>query len=55
MLDKMKALVTEKDIGVLATVSNNKPHCSLMGDFQRHKEIQKSQGESLGQPLDRHA
>lgn len=30
MLDKMKALVREKDICVLATVSDNKPHCSLM-------------------------
>jgi nitroimidazol reductase NimA-like FMN-containing flavoprotein (pyridoxamine 5'-phosphate oxidase superfamily) len=30
MLDKMKALVREKDMCVLATVSNNRPHCSLM-------------------------
>lgn len=30
MLDKMKALVGEKDMCVLATVSNNRPHCSLM-------------------------
>jgi nitroimidazol reductase NimA-like FMN-containing flavoprotein (pyridoxamine 5'-phosphate oxidase superfamily) len=30
MLDEMKALVREKDICVLATVSNNRPHCSLM-------------------------
>jgi len=30
MLDKMKALVKEKDMCVLATVSNNRPHCSLM-------------------------
>jgi nitroimidazol reductase NimA-like FMN-containing flavoprotein (pyridoxamine 5'-phosphate oxidase superfamily) len=30
MLDKMRALVKEKDICVLATVSQNKPHCSLM-------------------------
>lgn len=30
MIDTMKALVREKDICVLATVSDNKPHCSLM-------------------------
>jgi nitroimidazol reductase NimA-like FMN-containing flavoprotein (pyridoxamine 5'-phosphate oxidase superfamily) len=30
MLDKMKALVKEKDICVLGTVSGNKPYCSLM-------------------------
>lgn len=30
MLDRMKALVREKDICVLATVSADKPHCSLM-------------------------
>ena len=30
MLEKMKALVKENDICVLATVSGNKPHCSLM-------------------------
>jgi len=30
MLDKMKALVREKDTCVLATVSDNRPHCSLM-------------------------
>jgi nitroimidazol reductase NimA-like FMN-containing flavoprotein (pyridoxamine 5'-phosphate oxidase superfamily) len=30
MLDKMKNLVKEKDICVLATASENKPHCSLM-------------------------
>jgi nitroimidazol reductase NimA-like FMN-containing flavoprotein (pyridoxamine 5'-phosphate oxidase superfamily) len=30
MLDKMKALVRQKDICVLATASENKPHCSLM-------------------------
>jgi len=30
MLDKMKALVKEKDLCVLATVSDNRPHCSLM-------------------------
>jgi nitroimidazol reductase NimA-like FMN-containing flavoprotein (pyridoxamine 5'-phosphate oxidase superfamily) len=30
MLDKMKATVKEKDICVLATVSGNKPYCSLM-------------------------
>lgn len=30
MLDVMKALVREKDICVLATASENKPHCSLM-------------------------
>lgn len=30
MLDTMKALVREKDICVLATVSDNRPHCSLM-------------------------
>ncbi|MDY6951970.1 MAG: pyridoxamine 5'-phosphate oxidase family protein [Thermodesulfobacteriota bacterium] len=30
MLNKMKALVREEDTCVLATVSNNKPHCSLM-------------------------
>jgi len=30
MLDKMKTLVKEKDICVLATASGNKPHCSLM-------------------------
>jgi len=30
MLERMKALVREKDICVLATVSGGKPHCSLM-------------------------
>lgn len=30
MLETMKALVKEKDMCVLATVSDNKPHCSLM-------------------------
>ncbi len=30
MLEKMKALVKEKDICVLATVSAGHPHCSLM-------------------------
>ena len=30
MLDRIKALVREKDMCVLATVSNNRPHCSLM-------------------------
>lgn len=30
MLEKMKALAREKDICVLATISDNKPHCSLM-------------------------
>jgi nitroimidazol reductase NimA-like FMN-containing flavoprotein (pyridoxamine 5'-phosphate oxidase superfamily) len=30
MLEKMKALVKEKDICVLATVSAGNPHCSLM-------------------------
>jgi len=30
MLDRMKALVREKDMCVLATVSDNRPHCSLM-------------------------
>jgi nitroimidazol reductase NimA-like FMN-containing flavoprotein (pyridoxamine 5'-phosphate oxidase superfamily) len=30
MLDKMKALVKQKNICVLATASQNKPHCSLM-------------------------
>jgi nitroimidazol reductase NimA-like FMN-containing flavoprotein (pyridoxamine 5'-phosphate oxidase superfamily) len=30
MLEKMKALVKEKDICVLATVSASHPHCSLM-------------------------
>jgi len=30
MLDTMKALVKEKDLCVLATASDNKPHCSLM-------------------------
>jgi len=30
MLEKMKALVRKKDICVLATSANNKPHCSLM-------------------------
>jgi nitroimidazol reductase NimA-like FMN-containing flavoprotein (pyridoxamine 5'-phosphate oxidase superfamily) len=30
MLDTMKALVREKNICVLATVSDNRPHCSLM-------------------------
>jgi nitroimidazol reductase NimA-like FMN-containing flavoprotein (pyridoxamine 5'-phosphate oxidase superfamily) len=30
MLDKMKTLVKQKDICVLATASENKPHCSLM-------------------------
>jgi nitroimidazol reductase NimA-like FMN-containing flavoprotein (pyridoxamine 5'-phosphate oxidase superfamily) len=30
VIDKMKALVKQKDICVLATASGNKPHCSLM-------------------------
>jgi nitroimidazol reductase NimA-like FMN-containing flavoprotein (pyridoxamine 5'-phosphate oxidase superfamily) len=30
MLEKMKALLQAKDICVLATVSGDKPHCSLM-------------------------
>lgn len=30
MIEKMKALIKEKDICVLATVSSGKPHCSLM-------------------------
>ncbi len=30
MLDKIQSLVREKDICVLATVSENHPHCSLM-------------------------
>ena len=30
MIDKMKALIKQKDICVLATASGNKPHCSLM-------------------------
>jgi nitroimidazol reductase NimA-like FMN-containing flavoprotein (pyridoxamine 5'-phosphate oxidase superfamily) len=30
MLDTMQALVKEKDMCVLATASNNRPHCSLM-------------------------
>jgi len=30
MLEKMKALVRKKDICVLATVSGDKPYCSLM-------------------------
>jgi nitroimidazol reductase NimA-like FMN-containing flavoprotein (pyridoxamine 5'-phosphate oxidase superfamily) len=30
MIDKMKALVKHKDTCVLATASQNKPHCSLM-------------------------
>jgi nitroimidazol reductase NimA-like FMN-containing flavoprotein (pyridoxamine 5'-phosphate oxidase superfamily) len=30
MLERIKALVKEKDICVLATVSGDKPHCSLM-------------------------
>ena len=30
MLDKMKILVKEHDMCVLATVSDNRPHCSLM-------------------------
>jgi nitroimidazol reductase NimA-like FMN-containing flavoprotein (pyridoxamine 5'-phosphate oxidase superfamily) len=30
MMEEMKALVRQKDICVLATVSQNKPHCSLM-------------------------
>ncbi len=30
VLDEMKALFREKDICVLATVSDNRPHCSLM-------------------------
>jgi nitroimidazol reductase NimA-like FMN-containing flavoprotein (pyridoxamine 5'-phosphate oxidase superfamily) len=30
MLERMKGLVREKDICVLATVSGSKPHCSLM-------------------------
>jgi len=30
MLERIKSLVKEKDICVLATVSGDKPHCSLM-------------------------
>jgi nitroimidazol reductase NimA-like FMN-containing flavoprotein (pyridoxamine 5'-phosphate oxidase superfamily) len=30
MLERIKALVKEKDICVLATVAGDKPHCSLM-------------------------
>jgi len=30
MIEKIKALVREKDTCVLATVSENSPHCSLM-------------------------
>jgi nitroimidazol reductase NimA-like FMN-containing flavoprotein (pyridoxamine 5'-phosphate oxidase superfamily) len=30
MLEKMRALVRKKDMCVLATSANNKPHCSLM-------------------------
>lgn len=30
MLDKIKELIKEKNICVLSTVSNNRPHCSLM-------------------------
>jgi nitroimidazol reductase NimA-like FMN-containing flavoprotein (pyridoxamine 5'-phosphate oxidase superfamily) len=30
MIDKIKALVRQQDSCVLATVSGNKPHCSLM-------------------------
>jgi len=30
MIEKMKALVREKDVCVMATVSGGKPHCSLM-------------------------
>ena len=30
MLEEMKALVRQKDICVLATASENQPHCSLM-------------------------
>lgn len=30
MLDEMKALIREKDVCVLATVSGENPHCSLM-------------------------
>lgn len=30
MLERMKALVRNKDMCVLATSANNKPHCSLM-------------------------
>jgi len=30
MIEKMEALVREKDTCVLATVSDNSPHCSLM-------------------------
>ena len=30
MLEKMKALVRKKDVCVLATVSDDKPYCSLM-------------------------
>jgi general stress protein 26 len=30
MIDRMKKLAKEKDICVLATVSGEKPHCSLM-------------------------
>lgn len=30
MMEEMKALVRQKDICVLATASQNKPHCSLM-------------------------
>ncbi len=30
MLDKIKSLIREKNLCVLATVSDHKPHCSLM-------------------------
>ena len=30
MIDKMKTMAKEQDICVLATVSGDKPHCSLM-------------------------
>lgn len=30
MIEKIKTLIREKDTCVLATVSDNKPHCSLM-------------------------
>jgi nitroimidazol reductase NimA-like FMN-containing flavoprotein (pyridoxamine 5'-phosphate oxidase superfamily) len=30
MLDKMKELIKEENVCVLSTVSDNKPHCSLM-------------------------
>ena len=36
MLEKMKALVKRKDTCVLATVSENLPHCSLMAYVTDH-------------------